>query len=123
MANALYRLWLDSGEYDEYAKVRLLDPNGQVTRDGLKLAEALSARIPTKLWLFSDTDDGTPTHCPICSKELDTNVKWGPECAPTVAFKCNGATEQLVGPERRKHSSKGQRGKGKGNDFAPPGQL
>ena len=77
MANALYRLWLDSGEYEEYAKVRLLDPNGQVTRDGLKLAEALSARIPTKLWLFSDTDDGTPTHCPICSKELDTNVKWG----------------------------------------------
>src|SRR6266446_2606861 len=37
-ATALYQLWLDSGEYEEYAKARLLDPNGQVTRDGLKLA-------------------------------------------------------------------------------------
>ena len=76
-ANALYRLWLDSGEYEEYAKARLLDPNGQVTRDGLKLAQILSAKIPTKLWLFYDTDDGTPTHCPICRRELYTNVKWG----------------------------------------------
>src|SRR5688572_17545278 len=53
-ADALYRLWLDSGEYEEYAKARLLDPNGQVNRDGLAAAEALSARIPTRLWLFTD---------------------------------------------------------------------
>lgn len=76
-ANALYRLWLDSGEYEEYAKSRLIDPDGQVTRDGLKLARTLSARVPTRLWLFRDTDDGEPTHCPICGGELDTNVKWG----------------------------------------------
>ena len=25
-ANALYRMWLDSGEYEQYAKERLLDP-------------------------------------------------------------------------------------------------
>ena len=76
-ASALYRLWLDSGEYEEYAKVRLLDPNGQVNRDGLNVAQALSARIPSRLWFFSDTDDGVPTHCPICRNELDTDVKWG----------------------------------------------
>jgi hypothetical protein len=76
-ASALYRLWLDSGEYEEYAKARLLDPNGQVNRDGLKVARTLSARIPTRLWFFRDTDDGEPTHCPICRNELDTDVKWG----------------------------------------------
>ena len=76
-ATALYRLWLDSGEYEECAKARLLDPNGQVNRDGLEVARTLSARIPTRLWFFHDTDDGEPTHCPICRSELDTDVKWG----------------------------------------------
>jgi hypothetical protein len=54
-----------------------IDPNGQITRDGLNLALTLSTRILTRLWLFYDTDDGTPTHCPICRNELDTDVKWG----------------------------------------------
>jgi hypothetical protein len=83
-ASALYRLWLDSGEYEEYAKARLLDPNGQVNRGGLEVARTLSARIPTRLWFFHDTDDGEPTNCPICRSELDTDVKWGtgrcPKC-------------------------------------------
>src|SRR6185295_2449533 len=76
-ANALFQLWLHSGEYEDYAKARLLDPNGQVVQDGLELAQTLSARIPTRLWLFYDTDDGTPAHCPICGDKLDTEVKWG----------------------------------------------
>ncbi len=76
-ATALYQLWLDSGEIRRIREGRLLDPNGQVTCDGLKLARTLSARIPTRLWLFRDTDDGAPTHCPICGNELDTDVKWG----------------------------------------------
>jgi hypothetical protein len=84
VANALYRLWLDSGEYEDYAKARLLDPNGQVNRHGLQVAQTLSARLPTRLWLFHDTDDGEPTNCPVCSSELDTDVKWGtgkcPKC-------------------------------------------
>ena len=76
-ADALYRLWLDSGEYEEYAKARLLEPNGQVNRDGLEVAQALCTRIPTRLWLFSDTDDGEPTNCPVCHSKLDTDVMWG----------------------------------------------
>ena len=76
-ATALYRLWLHSGEYEEYAKARLLDPSGQVNRDGLEVARLLSQRIPTRLWFFHDTDDGTPTHCPICGTALETNVQWG----------------------------------------------
>jgi len=79
-ASALYRLWLDSGEYEGYAKARLLDPKGQVTVKGLEAANMISAKIPTKYWFFSDADDGTPTHCPICASKLDTNVKWGTGC-------------------------------------------
>lgn len=76
-ASALYRLWLDSGEYEEYAKARLLDPNGQVNRDGIQVAQTLSAKIPTRLWFFSDTDDGEPTQCPVCGNPLNADVKWG----------------------------------------------
>ena len=77
VVSALYRLWLDSGEYEEYAKARLLDPNGQVNRDGLEVARALSARIPTRLWFFHDMDDGEPANCSVSRSELDTDVKWG----------------------------------------------
>ena len=76
-AGALYRLWLDSGEYEKFAKSCLLDPRGQVNRDGIAIARMLSSRIPTRLWFFSDTDDGVPTNCPICSEPLDLEVKWG----------------------------------------------
>jgi hypothetical protein len=79
-ADALYRLWLDSGQYEAYAKARLLDPKGQVNVKGLEAASMLSAKIPTKYWFFWDTDDGVPTQCPICGSKLDTNVRWGTGC-------------------------------------------
>jgi hypothetical protein len=88
VASALYKLWLDSGEYEQYAKERLIDPNGEVNMKGLAIARTLSERVPTKLWFFSDTDDGTPTHCPICGANLDTNVKWGTGC-------CEGCKIQM----------------------------
>ena len=74
---ALRRLWLDSGEYEEYAKARLMDPAGQVNRDGLQVARQLSARIPTRLWFFRDPDDGEPTQCPVCGKRLTSTLRWG----------------------------------------------
>jgi hypothetical protein len=80
VASALYKLWLDSGEYAHYAKERLLDPSGQVNVRGLAIARALSERIPTKLWFFWDADDGEPTQCPICRADLDLNVRWGTGC-------------------------------------------
>ena len=76
-SSALYRLWLHSGEYEQYAKERLVDPHGQINRDGRELAIALSVRLPTRLWFFHDTDDGDPAKCPICGDPLDTSVRWG----------------------------------------------
>jgi len=52
-ASALYMLWLNSGEYEEYAKARLLNPNGQINKEGRKIAKDLSKRIPTQLWILS----------------------------------------------------------------------
>jgi hypothetical protein len=83
-ASALYCLWLNSGEYEEYAKARLLDPNGQVNLDGLAVARALSSRVPTRLWFFHDTDDGEPTHCPICSNPSIPTSNVGAECVRTA---------------------------------------
>ena len=76
-ARALYALWLHSGEYEDYAKSRLLDVEGQVNKDGLAVAELLSKKIPTRLWLFHDTDDGAPANCPVCGQLLHLDVKWG----------------------------------------------
>jgi hypothetical protein len=80
VASALYRLWLDSGAYEAYAKAELIDPQGQVNRDGVQLARMLSTRLPTRLWLFHDPDDPVPSHCPVCGQTLETDVKWGTEC-------------------------------------------
>lgn len=83
VASAFYRLWLHSGEYEAYAKERLLDPHGQVNVNGRKIAHELSLKIPTQLWFFHDTDDGEPTVCPVCTNPLDTDVKWGTGQCPT----------------------------------------
>jgi hypothetical protein len=76
-SSALYRLWLHSGEYEDYAKQRLLDPNGQINVSGRQIARELSSKIPAQMWYFHDTDDGEPTNCPVCLETLDTDVKWG----------------------------------------------
>jgi hypothetical protein len=86
VADALYRLWLDSGEYEIYAKRCLVDPKSQVNKDGLRVANMLSAKIPTRLWFFSDTDDGIPSSCPVCSQRLDEEVKWGSGRCPNCAI-------------------------------------
>jgi hypothetical protein len=83
VASALYRLWLNSRAYEDYAKAQLTDPQGQVNRDGVHLARMLSARLPTRLWFFRDTDDAEPTHCPLCGEALECEVKWGTGACPS----------------------------------------
>ena len=74
---ALYNLWLDSGEYEAWAKQQLVNPAGQVNRKGMEAAKALSLRLPTYYWWFSDYDDEVPENCPSCGDWLDTAVKFG----------------------------------------------
>ncbi|WP_339612831.1 hypothetical protein [uncultured Rubinisphaera sp.] len=77
VASALYRLWLDSGEYEHYAKEKLLDPRGQINQQAQELAIAMSLRLPTRFWYFHDTEDGDPIRCPVCGNQLDAAVEWG----------------------------------------------
>jgi len=63
---SLYHLWLDSGEYEEWAKQRLSDPKGQVHVRGRNLVAKLNDRITAYYWWFHDADDGVPDQCPIC---------------------------------------------------------
>ena len=79
---SLHALWLDSGEYEGWAKPRLLDWSGQVNQDGMKVARMLSAGLPTCVWLFRDSEDDfdkgeVVVDCPICGKPLEKNVKYG----------------------------------------------
>jgi hypothetical protein len=75
--NSLYLLWLDSGEYEFWAKEELLDKKSRVNILGLEVIQKLSATIPTYLWWFWDTDDGNAQKCPVCDQALDTNTKYG----------------------------------------------
>ena len=78
---SLHALWLDSGDYEDWAKARLLDLSGQVNQDGVKIARMLSARLPTYVWLFRDSGDDCDTgeviDCPLCRKPLDKAVNYG----------------------------------------------
>lgn len=74
---ALYDLWLDSGEYEAWAKAQLLNPQGQVNRSGLAAASALSRTVPTYYWWFHDEDDDVPPACPSCQGEVQSATRHG----------------------------------------------
>ena len=74
---SLHRLWLDSGDYEAWAKAQLLDKDGQVNKMGLALAKRLAARYPTWYWWFHDADDGERDSCPNCAGPLDPEVRHG----------------------------------------------
>lgn len=68
---ALNDLWLDSGEYEAWARAQLLDPSGQVNLAGMKAAASLSQRVETYLWWFHDEEDAAPQVCPVCHRKLN----------------------------------------------------
>src|SRR5688572_28459212 len=63
---SLYKLWIDSGEYEQYAKQQLIATHGQVNLQGMQIAREMTKKMPTHYWWFCDTDDGTPESCPSC---------------------------------------------------------
>jgi hypothetical protein len=71
--DSLYRLWLDSGEYEAWAADRLLDPQGQVSQAGMDIVARLNDLVPTYYWWFMDTEaaeEENPSSCPLCSGPL-----------------------------------------------------
>ena len=66
---SLYRLWLVSGEYEEWARDRLLDPKGEVNLHGMEVAKQLSSLAKTYYLWFNESNT-RPKACPICAGEL-----------------------------------------------------
>jgi predicted nucleic acid-binding Zn ribbon protein len=74
----LYRafdvLWLDSGDYEDWAREQLEDPNGRVVVMGLELVDKLNQYVRAYYWWFEDAseDDFVPlSQCPRCDGSLD----------------------------------------------------
>jgi len=71
--DSLFYLWLDSDEYEAWAKERLLDVKGKVNVEGLRIAREFDKQRETFFWFFQDTDDESyvaPKECPFCKKTL-----------------------------------------------------
>src|SRR6185369_7089733 len=76
---AFETLWLDSGEYEEWARSELEDPASPVTVRGLELVRQLGAAPTYYLHLFQDTTRETweaPTSCPRCGSAPARVLGW-----------------------------------------------
>ena len=72
--DSFYYLWLDSGEFQDWAAAQLRDPSSPVNVRGLDLARRLS--IDHRCYLRWFQDEGAPDwmpaiDCPRCSAPLD----------------------------------------------------
>jgi len=74
---ALYDLWLDSGEYEAWAKQQLLRREGRVNTLGMAARASLAQTRPTFYWWFHDSDDAVPASCPCCAGTLVPAVRYG----------------------------------------------
>ncbi len=68
--SALYGLWLDSEEYEDWALERLTDPNGRVNQLAADLVTELNSHVRTYHWWFVDLDTQLQD-CPRCRKRLE----------------------------------------------------
>ena len=67
--DAIFRLWLDSAEYEDWARVQLMDIDSPINRRGLALCQDLQAIRRCYYWYHQDeTVDGFEplTNCPKC---------------------------------------------------------
>lgn len=71
---SLYLLWLDSGEYEDWAADKLRDPNASVNVTGRSIVQRLNQFVRSYYWWFHDAsvdDYVPPERCPICSDHLE----------------------------------------------------
>lgn len=71
--DCFYLLWLDSREFEEWARRQLSEPNSPVNARGLSLRAELAQVRRTYYWWFQDpgADDFVPfAACPICQGKL-----------------------------------------------------
>jgi predicted nucleic acid-binding Zn ribbon protein len=67
--DSIYRLWLDSGAYEAWARGQLTNIQSAVNTQGLALRAAMERVRACYYWYFQDqaAENFTPDqHCPIC---------------------------------------------------------
>ncbi len=75
---AIHTLWLDSGEYEDFARIALEDFAAPANQRGYALAQKLNGLVPCHYFLFHDIVETyvAPTSCPNCQGPLGQLMKW-----------------------------------------------
>jgi hypothetical protein len=71
--DCFFHLWLDSAEFEFWAKAQLENPKSPVNRRGIEVVQALNEYRRTYYWWFEDVgDDDFMPHacCPVCGGDL-----------------------------------------------------
>lgn len=71
--DAIYRLWVASGDYEDWAKAQLSDITSPINVDGIRLRALIDPVRRCFFWHFQDqsVDSFAPlTHCPNCGSRL-----------------------------------------------------
>jgi hypothetical protein len=71
--DALFTLWLDSSDYELWARAQLEDPRGPVNLRGAEVVQELNRHCRTYYWWFqasSANDFIAPSQCPRCLAKL-----------------------------------------------------
>ncbi|NQU20700.1 MAG: DUF2310 family Zn-ribbon-containing protein [Candidatus Nealsonbacteria bacterium] len=73
--DCFFHLWLDSAEFEAWAKSQLFDPQSPVNTRGLALRQSLAECRPCYYWWFLDTDAEDfqqVSMCPRCKRNLSS---------------------------------------------------
>jgi len=73
--DCFYLLWLDSGEFEAWARRELSDPQSPVNQRGLALRAEVEQLRRTYYWWFQDVgadDFRALDHCPVCGNSVST---------------------------------------------------
>lgn len=70
--DCFFFLWLDSAEFEDWARAQLEAPNSPVNRRGMSVASELSAYRKCYYWWFASTDEDyiPPATCLVCGGAL-----------------------------------------------------
>ena len=68
--DAIDRLWLSSGDYEEWAFTQLVDLNSSVNQLGRKICNELQATSRCYYWCFRNEDTIIQT-CPLCEHPVE----------------------------------------------------
>jgi hypothetical protein len=77
-----YYLWLESGEFENWAKEQLESPNSAVNRRGLDIRRRLGEIRPTFYWWFQDPEldqffgFNKTRECSVCGNALSSYRSW-----------------------------------------------